>query len=152
MNGAGSLIKTLDESLKNYRSDYLYAITKLNNIKDSTNLDDSILAANLLRRSIETFLHFKYGHGDLKSKLTQLYAHYKKVKLENSNPAQKDVIEQEVSQEEKVMYRFINHGSHEFLGLEKYDISVLQGSKQRIENYFNVIKSVDKDHYNTFGI
>jgi len=152
MNGAGSLIKTLDESLKNYRSDYLYAITKLNNIKDSTNLDDSILAANLLRRSIETFLHFKYGHGDLKSKLTQLYAHYKKVKLENSNPAQKDVIEQEVSQEDKVMYRFINHGSHEFLGLEKYDISVLQGSKQRIENYFNVIKSVDKDHYNTFGI
>ena len=152
MNGTGSLIKTLDESLKNYRSDYLYAITKLNNIKDSTNLDDSILAANLLRRSIETFLHFKYGHGDLKSKLTQLYAHYKKVKLENSNPVQKDVIEQEVSQEEKVMYRFINHGSHEFLGLEKYDISVLQGSKQRIENYFNVIKSVDKDHYNTFGI
>jgi len=57
-----------------------------------------------------------------------------------------------VSQEEKVMYRFINHGSHEFLGLEKYDITVLQGSKQRIENYFNVIKSVDKDHYNTFGI
>ncbi len=152
MNGAGSAIKTLDESLKNYRSDYLYAITKLNEIKDSTNLDDAILAANLLRRSIETFLHFKYGHGDLRSKLTQLYAHYKKVKLRNSNPTEKDGIEQEVSQEEKVMYRFINHGSHEFLGLEKYDITVLQGSKQRIENYFNVIKSVDKDHYNTFGI
>jgi len=152
MNGTGSLIKILDESLKNYRSDYLYAITKLNNIKDSTNLDDSILAANLLRRSIETFLHFKYGHGALKSKLTQLYTHYKKVRLEHSNPAQKDGIEQEVSQEEKVMHRFINHGSHEFLGLEKYDIAVLQGSKQRIENYLNVIKSVDKDHYNTFGI
>lgn len=51
------------------------------------------------------------------------------------------------------MYRFINHGSYEFLGFEKYNIAVLQGSKQRIENYLNVIKSVDKDHYNIiFGI
>lgn len=152
MNEAGSAIKTLDESLKNYRSDYLYAITKLNEIKDSTNLDDAIFGANLLRRSLETFLHFKYGHGDLRSKLAKLYTHYKKVRLEKSNPAEKDTIEQEVGQEEKVMYRFINHGSHEFLGLEKYDITVLKGSKQIIENYFNVVKCVDKDHYNTFGI
>ncbi len=50
------------------------------------------------------------------------------------------------------MCRFVNHGSCKFLGFEKYDITVLRGSKQRIENYFNVIKSVDKDHYNTFGI
>ncbi len=152
MNNAGSSIKILDESLKNYRSDYLYAITKLNDIKDSTSLDDAILAANLLRRSIETFLHFKYGHGDLKSKLKQLYTNYKDIRLKKTDPAQKDIIVQEVGQEEKVMNRFINHGSHEFLGLEKYDIAVLQGCKQRIKNYFDVIKSVDIDHYNTFGI
>lgn len=149
---SGSTIRELDDSLKNYRSDYLYAITKLNEIKDSPNLDDAILAANLLRRAIETFLHFKYGHGDLRSKLSQLYAKYRKVRLENSDPAQKTAIEQEVNQNEKAMYRFINHGSHEFLGLEKYDVTVLQGSKQRIENFFVVIKTVDKDHYDTFGI
>jgi wobble nucleotide-excising tRNase len=151
MNGAGSAIKTLDESLKNYRSDYLYAIIKLNEIKDGTNLDDAILAANLLRRSIETFLHFKYGHGPLRNKLKELYDHYKQIKIDQ-DPTQKIEIEQEVSQEEKVMYRFINHGSHEFLGFEKYDPTVLQGSKQRIENYFNVIKAVDEAHYNTFSI
>ncbi len=152
MTGTGASIKMLDKSLKNYRSDYLYAITKLNDIKGSTNLDDAILSANLLRRSLETFLHFKYGHGDLRSKLSQLYTHYKKVKSENLNSEEKDIIEQGISQEEKIMYRFINHGSHEFLGLEKYDVAVLQGSKQIIENYFDVIKAVDGDHYNTFGI
>lgn len=152
LTASGSTIKELDDSLKNYRSDYLYAITKLNEIKDSPNLDDAILAANLLRRAIETFLHFKYGHGDLRSKLSQLYAKYKKVRLENSDPAQKTATEQEVSQNEKALYRFINHGSHEFLGLEKYDVTVLQGSNQRIRNFFEVIKALDKDHYDTFGI
>ena len=148
----GSSIKELDDSLKNYRSDYLYAVIKLNEIKDSANLDDAILSANLLRRALETFLHFKYGHGDLRSKLSQLYTKYKECKLENSDPAQKATIEQEINQEEKAIYRFINHGSHEFLGLEKYDVTVLQGSKQRIDNFFEVVKRVDVDHYNTFGL
>ena len=152
LTNTGSLINELDDNLKNYRSDYLYAISKLNEIKDGTGLDDAILAANLLRRALETFLHFKYGHGDLRSKSSQLYAKYKKRKLENSDPAQKTSIEQEISQEEKAMYRFINHGSHEFLGLEKYDVTVLQGSKQRIENFFEIVKQVDVDHYNTFGL
>jgi wobble nucleotide-excising tRNase len=146
----GSVINCLSDNLKNYRSDYQYAISKLYEIKDSQNLDDNILAANLLRRALETFLHFKYGHGDLKSKLERLYSKYKKIKLNTSDPTKKEEIEQEVLQEEKAMYRFINHGSHEFLGIEKYDISVLQGSKQRIENFLNVIKTTDKDHYDTF--
>ncbi|MCE9628774.1 MAG: AAA family ATPase [Candidatus Vogelbacteria bacterium] len=152
LKNTGSTIQELDDNLKKYRSDYLYSITKLNEVKDSIDLDDAILAANLLRRALETFLHFKYGHGDLKSKLAQLYAKYKKYRLDNSNPADKDVIEQEVAQEEKVMYRFINHGSHEFLGFDKYDVTVLQASSQRIKNFFEVIKSVDKDHYATYNI
>jgi len=152
LKNTGSTIQELDNSLKNYRSDYLYSITKLNEVKDSTDLDDSVLAANLLRRALETFLHFKYGHGDLRSKLAQLYAKYKRYRLDNSNPADKDIIEQEVAQEEKAMYRFINHGSHEFLGFDKYDVTVLQASSQRIENFFEVIKRVDKDHYATYNI
>ncbi len=147
---SGSRIEKLSNSLINYRSDYQYAISKLNKIKDSQDLDDNILAANLLRRVLETFLHFKYGHGDLKSKLNSLYSKYRKGKINNSNPAEKEEIEQVIVQEEKAMYRFINHGSHEFLGIEKYDISVLQGSKQRVENFFKVVKIVDKDHYKTF--
>ncbi len=147
---SGSKIEKLADSLINYRSDYQYAISKLNEIKDSQNLDDNILAANLLRRVLETFLHFKYGHGDLRSKLESLYLKYKKEKLNNSNPAKKEEVEQAVIQEKKAMYRFINHGSHEFLGIEKYDISVLQGSKQRVENFLDVVKVVDKDHHGTF--
>lgn len=81
-----------------------------------------------------------------------MYAKYKKVRLKNSDLAQKSAIEQEVNQNEKALYRFINHGSHEFLGLEKYDVTVLQGSSQRIRNFFEVIKALDKDHYDTFGI
>lgn len=146
----GSAISELPDTLKNYRSDYQYAISKLDEIKDSQSLDDSILTANLLRRALETFLHFKYGYGDFRSKLEKMYAKCKKIKIANTDPARKDEVEQEIVQEEKVMYRFVNHGSHEFLGLEKYDISVLQGSKQRIENFFDVIKTIDKDHYKTF--
>jgi wobble nucleotide-excising tRNase len=147
---SGSTICELSECLVNYRSDYQYAISKLYEIKDSQSLDDNILSANLLRRVLETFLHFKYGFGDLRSKLNQLYSKCKKIKLENSDPAQKHEIEQKINQEEKAIYRFINHGSHEFLGIEKYDISVLQGSKQRIESFLDVVKTVDKDHHNTF--
>ena len=147
---SGSKIEKLSNSLINYRSDYQYAISKLNEIKDSQNLDDNILAANLLRRVLETFLHFKYGHGDLRSKLNSLYSKYKKERINNSNPTEKEEIEQTIVQEERAMYRFINHGSHEFLGIEKYDISVLQGSTQRVENFLKVVKIVDKDHYETF--
>lgn len=147
----GTKIGELSDCLINYRSDYQYAISKLDEIKDSQNLDDNILAANLLRRVLETFLHFKYGHGDLRSKLASLYLKYKKIKLsESNNSEKKEEIRQEVIQEEKAMYRFINHGSHEFLGIEKYDISVLQGSKQRIDNIFDVIMTVDKEHHKTF--
>ena len=146
----GSTIDKLSDSLKNYRSDYQYTIFKLNEIKDSQSLDDNILAANLLRRALETFLHFKYGYGDLRSKMKKLYLKYKEIKLSKANPENKKNITQDIFQEEQVMYRFINHGSHEFLGIEKYDISVLQGSGQRIRNFLEVIKTIDEDHYKTF--
>ncbi len=146
----GSVIDKLPDSLKKYRSDYQYAISKLDEIKDSQELDDNILAANLLRRVLETFLHFKYGHGDLRSKTDKLYSKYKDIKKGKIDPAKIGELEQEVSQNKKAIERFINHGSHEFLGIEKYDISVLQGSKQRIENFFEVIKVIDTDHYKTF--
>ena len=146
----GSVINELPDTLKKYRSDYQYAISKLDEIKASQSLDDSILAANLMRRALETFLHFKYGYGSFRNKLEKMYAKCKKVKEENTDPAKKDEVEQEITQEKRAMYRFVTHGSHEFLGLEKYDISVLQGSRQRIENFLDVIKTIDNDHYKTF--
>ena len=148
----GSVIESLSDSLKNYRSDYQYTISKLNEIKDSQNLEDNILAANLLRRALETFLYFKYGQGDFRSKLTLLYSKCKDKKIKKADPEKKEEIEQEIIREEKAVYRFVNHGSHEFLGIGKYDISVLQGSKQRIDNIFDVIMTVDKEHYKTFGL
>lgn len=146
----GSVIDSLPDSLKRYRSDYQYAVSKLDEIKDSQELDDNILSANLLRRVLETFLHFKYGHGDLRSKIDKMYAKYKDKKKDKVAPARINELEQEVAQNKKAIERFINHGSHEFLGIEKYDISVLQGSKQRIENFFEVVKVIDPDHFNTF--
>jgi len=150
LTSSGSIIDKLPDNLKKYRSDYQYAISKLDEIKDSQELDDSILAANLLRRVLETFLHFKYGHGALRSKTDKMYAKYKDIKKDRIEPAKIGELEQEISQNNKAIGRFINHGSHEFLGIEKYDISVLQGSKQRIENFFEVIKTIDPDHYKTF--
>ena len=150
LTAKGSVIDKLPDSLKKYRSDYQYAISKLDEIKDSQELDDNILAANLLRRVLETFLHFKYGHGDLRSKTDKLYSKYKDIKKGKIDPAKIGELEQEVSQNKKAIERFINHGSHEFLGIEKYDISILQGSKQRIENFFEIIKVIDTDHYKTF--
>jgi wobble nucleotide-excising tRNase len=150
LTASGSMIDKLPDSLKKYRSDYQYAISKLNEIKDSQELDDNILAANLLRRVIETFLYFKYGHGDLRSKTDSMYKKYKEIKKNKMDLAKVGELEQEISQNKKSLERFINHGSHEFLGIEKYDISVLQGSKQRIINFFEVIKIIDPDHYKTF--
>ena len=102
---SGAKIGILSDCLVNYRSDYQYAISKLGEIKDSQSLDDNILAANLLRRALETFLHFKYGHGDLRGKLRSLYSKYKKIRLNNSDPEKKEEIEQEIIREEKSMYQ-----------------------------------------------
>lgn len=151
----GSYITTIDDKLANYNSDYRYAVSKLNELKDSEVLDDQIFSANLLRRSLETFVFFKYGFGDLRSKTDQLYAEYVGNSIETMEGASDDAKirrRQELIGEKEVLYRFINYGSHQFLGVDKVDLAALSHSTEAITNFFKLVQNVDRAHYKSLKL
>jgi hypothetical protein len=145
----------MNSSLSNYRSDYQYAISKLNEIKDGDSFEDAYIATNLLRRVIETFVTFKYGHGDLKGKLNQLCmdASKSEIQIINSRSMPEDIkkskieaITEKYSQTDKILYSFINYGSHKFSGFTSADDAILQNYKSTIEKFFELVKSTDSAH------
>ncbi len=150
LKSSGSIISRLHDKLSNYNSDYRYAIAKLNEIKNSNDINDKIFAANLLRRVLETFLHFKYGQGSLSVKIDQIYNIYK-ARVVDSIPEQyREQKEKEITSEKELLYRFINYGSHEFLGIEKIDMSALNHGKDVINRFFKLVRVVDPEHYRSF--
>lgn len=151
----GSIITQLDKRLMNYNSDYRYAIQKLYELKDSTDLDDQIFGANLLRRALETFTFFKYGFWNLRWKTDQIYDQYiyKKIKsMEGAPDHEKEQKKVELLGEKETLYRFVNYWSHQFLGIDNIDISALQYSSEAINNFFGLIKKVDSQHYKSFKL
>lgn len=58
-----------------------------------------------------------------------------------------DAKTEEFQQSYFAMYRFANYGSHEFTSTESFDISILADADRRINNFFDVLKLVDLDHY-----
>lgn len=68
-------IQPLDETLKNYKSEYQYLFSRLNlfNSGDIQDYDWFYIIGNLARRFLEAYLNFKIPNtGDLKSKIDQL--------------------------------------------------------------------------------
>ena len=152
LNNSGASISKLQDNLSNYNSDYRYAISKLKEIKDSSDINDKIFAANLLRRVLETFLHFKYGQGDLRGKIEKVYVKYEKIilDLDSVSDQYKKERKKQIVGEKELLYRFINYGSHEFLGIDKIDLSVLNHSTDIINNFFKIVERIDKEHYKSF--
>lgn len=154
-NSSGSIITELHNRLCSYNSDYRYAISKLEELKKSNDINDQIFAANLLRRALETFLHFKYGAGDLLSKIEQAYNSFTDIFMERMAQADdtaKEAKRREITGKREMLYRYINYGSHEFLGIDKIDMSALQHSNDVINDFFELIEKIDKEHYKTFKL
>jgi len=155
LDSSGSCISKLDDKLSSYNSDYRYTISKLNELKECDNINDQIFVANLLRRALETFLHFKYGTGDLFSKTELAYNRYIEIfmkLMDKATESDKASKKKEIIGKREMLYRFINYGSHEFLSIEKIDMSTLQHSKNVINDFFDLIKKIDEEHYKSFKI
>lgn len=151
-NQDGSKIETMNKFLQDFKSDYLYTMHQLWDKKDNCDMADAVWVGNLMRRCWETFLHFKFAtHGDLSSMLDKAYNEACTEKLlpmgeglpeERRNEIQEGFKEAKIS-----MYRFLNYGSHEYNDVDTSDESVLQGVNERLDNFFDIVKLLDKHHY-----
>lgn len=132
---SGSEIRNIHKLLKDHRSDYYYVFSVLNNHKDTCDIEDAYLVINLLRRWLETFLEFKFSsHGDLRGQVDLAYKEAKNIK-------------EEFEADSNEMYRFVNHASHGFSDTETIDESILNGASQRIQEAFELVKTLDPLHY-----
>lgn len=148
----GSKIEAMSKFLKNFKSDYLYTMNLLWEKKDNCDMADAVLIANLMRRSWETFLRFKFANpGSFSVMLKQGYQTACSEKLaimsRDLPDERKTEIREGFAEAELAMYRFLNYGSHEYTDVDTSDESVLQGVNDRLINFFEVVKLLDKHHY-----
>lgn len=149
-DASGSRIGDMHKMLRQFQTDYRYATSTLFELKDSQEYEDAYLAVNLLRRVWETFIHFKFGSGDLRSKLKDVYKEAAEIKIQEDdieNDAEKEIIRADFENNHLVMYKFIHHGSHEFLGIDTLDDAVFGTFPRIIENFFEIVKLLDKHHH-----
>jgi len=125
-------IEELDETLKNFNSEYHYLFSLLNRFiaKEKKEYSDYYLISNVGRRFLEAFLGFKIPTtGDIKSKLDSLT-------IEGINSVDKDKI-----------YKLINENSHHGAGhnaLEHKDESECTNAVNLI---LKIVEKLDIDHY-----
>lgn len=146
----GSKLEDIHPMLRNFKSDYQYSASLLWQKKDSKEISDAYHTVNLLRRVWETLLHFKYGQGDFKGKLRKAYNCALAAKLDSMSAAPQSVRDSEkrtFNEEFLAMYRFVNYGSHEFTSTETFDVSILNDADRRINNFFKILRLIDRDHY-----
>lgn len=145
----GSSISNLNRLLANYRTDYQYAVSKLLELENSTDMEDAFLVVNLLRRVLETFLQFKFWEWDYRWKLEKIYTTARDKCLLSMDWApqhRKDEIKQDFLARNKAMYNFTNYGSHKFSGIDTIDEALLLSSSNMIKDFFKIVKIVDKEH------
>ena len=152
-----SILDYLSDNLKNYSSEYRYAIKKLNEFRkkpELNDIDEQIFVANLLRRVLETFLYFKFGFHDYRTKLDRAYNVYidKKTSFPNMPNEEKQKIKNKLIREKDLMYRLTNHGSHKFISMRRIDVATLSTAQEMIKAAFNLIKGIDKEHWESFNI
>lgn len=148
--GDGSSIANLNRLLANYRTDYQYGISKLMELENSTEMEDAFLIVNLLRRVLETFLQFKFWEWDYKTKLEKMYMVARDKHLLSMDWApehKKEELRQDYLARSKAMYNFTNYGSHKFSGMDTIDDTLLLSSSKMIKDFFKIVKTVDKEHY-----
>ncbi|MEZ6209426.1 MAG: MvaI/BcnI family restriction endonuclease [Candidatus Paceibacterota bacterium] len=157
IDSSGSRLGELNKMLKNYKSDYQYALKKLWDKRENCTLEDAYLLVNLLRRAWETFLSFKFNvstTGGLKNLLDKAYSEALKVEIGSRTEVKDDLKEQltdESRQQCLAMYRYLNYGSHEFQDTDAIDESVLLDTPQRIQSFFSVVKTLDPYHFKTIS-
>lgn len=148
----GSKIVEMNKFLKDFKSDYLYSVNQLWKKKGNCEMSDAVLIANLMRRCWETFLRFKFANpGSFGVMLEQGYQTACTEHLSSMNGDVPDDRKQEIRdgfEESKLaMYRFLNYGSHEYTDVDTSDEAILQGVNERLDNFFEIVKLLDKHHY-----
>jgi wobble nucleotide-excising tRNase len=135
----GCVIKAIHPLLQKHRSDYYYVFSVLEKHKNTCDLADAYLVVNLLRRWLETFLAFKFPKSsNLRNTIEEAYHSAAKLTEGKEEPFVANALE---------MYRFINHGSHEFTDSESMDESILSGAHKRIQEAFKLVEILDPLHY-----
>lgn len=148
----GSKIVEMDKFLKDFKSDYLYSVNQLWKKKDNCEMSDAVLIANLMRRCWETFLRFKFANpGSFGVMLEQGYQTACTEHLSSMNGDVPEERRQEIrdgfKESKLAMYRFLNYGSHEYTDVDTSDEAILQGVNERLDNFFEIVKLLDKHHY-----
>jgi len=131
--GRISNIKELDKLLVDYESEYHYLFQIIYNTaeqEDSVDLANFYHVPNVARRVLESFLAFKNPH------------HCQNL-LRNSLTRDKfDLVKQHR------ILRFINAHSHkDNIGAPEHDASILSETKEVMIDILNLIKALDKDHF-----
>jgi wobble nucleotide-excising tRNase len=148
----GSKIVEMDKFLRDFKSDYLYSVNQLWKKKGHCEMSDAVLIANLMRRCWETFLRFKFANpGSFGVMLEQGYQTACTEHLSSMNgdvpEDRKQQIRDDFEESKLAMYRFLNYGSHEYTDVDTSDEAILQGVNERLDNFFEIVKLLDKHHY-----
>jgi len=129
--GRKSTIKTANDSLLQYGSEYHYLFSKVYEFKENSELtvDDSYLVANLSRKLLEGFLSFKFPK-----------------KRNDLNLLLEQGISDSIKRER--IYRFINKYSHNAsIDLGDFADNVIGESQNVVMELLKVIEELDPRHY-----
>lgn len=146
----GSEIAEIDPTLAKYKSDYQYCMSLLWDKKESSTIADILPLINPLRRAWETFLVFKFNYGsqiNLREQIETAYMISYKTLKENGQLG--DRSKEEFKRSSQEMYRFVNYGSHQFLGIDVIDSSLLSAASKLIKEFFEIIEILDPHHHRT---
>ena len=127
-------LSLLDNLLKDYDSEYQYLFSLLYNLcsNESNSLKEAYPFPNVARKFMETFLPFKFPS---KKNLDDFFSKAKKETGFNSGKIEK-------------IKRFINAHSHSDIDkMTSWDISQWSEGKQVIQDILDLVKKLDKEHY-----
>ncbi len=130
----------LDETLRNFRSEYHYLFSLLNKFKDADlNYADFYTIGNVARRFFDIFSDFKIPDSrDQRQKMEAIVKELNQNKKENEK-----ISDSEVSRAYKLVNEF-SHNSDPTSAIEHKDKSE---SKEAIKTLLNIVRESDPKHY-----
>lgn len=139
LNGDSQRISEIvdaDDTLLHYSSEYHYQFNKLLKFSNQhvIDLDSAYLAANAARKTLETFLKFKYP------KNTSSFRDLFKKGLLNTN-------KQDLIDKEEYIYKFINKYSHAEVFDNNSSDNILGESLNIIIDVIEIMKELDETHH-----
>ena len=133
-------IISLPKSLKNCNSEHAYLFKSMKEYveKVDIDLDDYYRIANVARKFLEGYTHFRFPHiSDLTQRVEQICS-----LIPNSSP----FFANRLIMQERII-KFTNWYSHE----HDEELESLHESKDVIKDILNVLQAIDNEHYKALG-